>query len=1065
MGFQPTAEQEVAIKTIDRDLVVTAGAGSGKTKVLVERYLYLLEKGFSIDSIVAITFTKKAAQEMKERIQQAQPDKPLSSARISTIHSFCQALIKDYPREAGVDPQFAIGEEWEMQALLMEIAEEAVGKALQTREEEIVELSEEFRHLRQLAETLVETYRQMASKGQTQFDIVDNRPELKQEIGVYHLRLQETISEFLTTTGNQQLTAAGKRRVDNLKELWPDIRSLLAREPLEGIFQLLEVLKGNWGKLKEEISVVKDTAQGLEQALLDYQGVGFLIGVQDLLKEIHQTYQRAKRHRSILDFNDLEQLALKVLQQVKPPEIKHLMVDEFQDTNRVQKSIIDALLLPETKLFVVGDPKQSIYRFRGAEVQVFTNTCQEIESRGGEVISLQDNFRSSPGIIRFTNEFFARLMAEDAIEYEPSRDNREDMGCNVELLLCPQVEEGKTAERRVEASLVAQRILEFLYENPTYSYKDIALLFRQTSNVAIYEEALRDQDIPFVNLSGRDFYFKQEIKDVFNLIECLLDPLDTLAEIAILRSPLFNVSDEGLYWYQLNKLDQALSTDQEKINQAHDSLSKWRKRAQFIPAPQVIEEALEETKFLEKMLVINGQAYANLIKLLQKSRKLAASGYISLVEQRNYMKSIVAQKGQEGEARLDAEHEDVVKIMTIHGSKGLEFPVVVLPDLDSRINQGERGLIGYHPDIGLGVRNTATHQRIKERNQQEELAEAKRLLYVAVTRAEDYLICSGMEQDVDESKSLAELATLWKWLNLGCSELPDTHFRFRSQINPNVPRKTPRGDQSEEGFTLPIKPLAEVSSKPATLSFSVTSLMTYAQCPRAYFYRYVLQAPEIGDLPTTYRTTRISRLTPLQRGNIVHRVCENITERSQVNKVLRWAAEMEGVILTEEDAKVCLAIINPYLESTYFKQLDHTKREVSFMLPVADFFVSGTIDQVRVEPEGVGILDFKTNNVKAAQIGDEAKKYHWQLLIYAWATNKLLNLPVIAAELYFLMPNRVYTHPTAHQDILQTEEWLKDTVQEIREGAREGLTAFPPGEQCVGCGFGCKHRQTRKKAN
>ena len=360
-------------------------------------------------------------------------------------------------------------------------------------------------------------------------------------------------------------------------------------------------------------------------------------------------------------------------------------------------------------------------------------------------------------------------------------------------------------------------------------------------------------------------------------------------------------------------------------------------------------------------------------KFLQNSWELWSSGLISIGEQLQYIDEIVAQDKIESEAKLDAEHADVVTLMTIHAAKGLEFPVVILPDLNRRLLHPESSFVLFHPDLSLAVKGTSLYEQIKERIKLEEIQEAKRLLYVAITRAEEKLILSG----VTEEDAKAGQATWWDWLVAYTGELAMRNLIKEEQL---VFPEEKEGEEekfdsdicvgnSQTDMPVRWERLTPLPPVYADTSFSVTSLMTYSQCPRRYYLRYILRAPE--DLTLFQDAKSFERLdeeneqqleisprtiTPLIRGNIIHRVCEQIQDVSQKRSLLKSASELEGVQLTPEDEESLEKIIDKYLASDYFRKMRVVKefhREFEFSIPLGNFHITGTVDQLLIDNDGV----------------------------------------------------------------------------------------------------------------
>lgn len=1081
MSF-PTPDQKEAIETLDCDLIVTAGAGSGKTKVLVERYIYLLQQGFKTDEILAVTFTRKAALEMKERIREAfisqmldtRIGEQLERAYISTIHSFCEQLVADHPLQAKIDPRFSIAQEWESQAMLHRAAQTQLAYALADGDERVIAVRETFRSGQQLVSTLVEIYRQMLTRGCRDFVVKDDLDEIRTNIIGLRQELISCLGQWLNWIKSQTISASKQSVVAAINNLWQNhLADKFAEMPISEqknvVKQLKSLFGGNWAKkLKAEIVKLQSLSSDLHRHFVDLEAAENLTGICELLTKIDQAYMRDKTNTGLLDFNDLEGLAVELLSDPQVREsykFKHVMVDEAQDINPVQKYIIDQLTKdPATKLFIVGDPKQSIYRFRGAQVEVFLDSKREIESSTGKAVTLAKNFRSRPGIIAFANQFFTSLFADGPIAYERIEPHRA-ASADPEVELLVTAKEGSLAAgREKEAAGIAKYINKLVWQN-NYQYSKITILLRAMSNARLYERALEQQGIPFINLSGRGFYQKQEIQDILYFIYWLQDSLAGISRIAVLRSPFFGISDQGLYWLQAKKPQLISKDDLEKIDKAHYLYPRLQADMASLTAPEFLDKLFECTNFCTNTLSLpmGEQRLANIRKLQDTSQQLCAKGYVSVQEQLTYIEQVIEQSGIEGEARLNNETSNAVTLMTVHGAKGLEFPVVIIADLCRRLTENNSGYLHYHPQFGLTMRDTMKYSQIKELLNQESAAEAQRLLYVAVTRAQDRLVLSGIghESDYNLNSDIKDLHTWWEWILAKLKHINHDLFdiiELEDQDDGLTEAKNAAATAQDSTTVVSV----QMPKKHTQVSFSVTSLMIYARCPRRYYYRYIWRVPELPVIKTGVVT---KTLDPLIRGNIIHRVCEHLKEESDPNELLQWSIAMEGVQLDRTQKQELQSILKRYTGSEYYKQSRkrHVDHEVEFAIGLKPWIITGTVDQVIHLPDSLEIMDLKTNYIDQHQIDATAAKYYWQLQIYAWAVHKLIKKPISKVGLYFVFPDVVYYNQDAHLKIDQTEEWLNNTCSKIEKDVALGVDAFPPTQDCDQCPYNCHNISGHKE--
>lgn len=1045
MAFEPTPSQRKAITTVHCPLAVTAGAGSGKTRVLVERYLHLLDTGTPIEQIAAVTFTKKAAQEMKDRLRDKRPDliESLEQAQISTIHSLCQRIIQEHPLQARMDPRFRVAEEWESRVMLSETIDEVVGET---------DAPEELGTPKEIAKLVLELYEGMLRMGEPNFDPPKG---VARETEFPLSQIRHATEQVLLL---HPTTEVQRNALSEIKEEWPRLAEHLHFPDdelrLEALATLSTLVRRIRGKLAEQTKELKDWLEVAEQTIKEKKGQEIVAYLSEVLKEIHGRFEERKRLFGVVDYNDLEQLTYKLLQdpQVRADyPFEHLMVDEFQDTNPLQKKIVDALVSEGATLFVVGDPKQSIYRFRGADVGVFVQTKEEIAATGMNVF-LEENFRSRPELIHFVNLFFGQLLAGESIGFEESLAAKEAAGGPCFHILCTPTGDHLADEARaLEAEQIALKIRE-LVDGGEYKYEEISILFRAMTNVHIYERALKEVGVPYVNLGGRGFYSRQEIQDVLHYFRWLEDPEDEVARLAVLRSPFYLISDEGLYWLRQGHTDKLTPLEQQSLAQSHEDYTFLRSLAQHRPAPEVITSLLERTDYVARTwrLPFGPQKVANIEKFLEKSWDLYAKDIYTIPEQSRFLRLMVQDGEKEGEALLDAEHADVVVLRTIHGSKGLEFPVVFLPDTNANVRRSQSSKVLYHPDLGLAYKGMASHDFLLEEEKQAELSEAKRLLYVAMTRAEERFYFSARDGKCYQD-------SWWTWLKQNLDEIPPNLYVEVPGVLPPLGEKPPVGEVRQPSFPR-YEPLAPHYHQ---VSFSVTSLMNYARCPRYYYLRYILGMPERQRKDSHSVTPQTqSSLSGTERGNIVHRVVEQIRRPEDLATLVEYAAAMEGLELSSRQKRQIEEIILPYLNSSFFQRVQAAAEEgndqqifheYEFITPAGDFFINGLVDQVVVDGDGVEIVDFKSNWIKAGQVAEVGESYAVQLRLYAWAVAREFGLPVHRSQAYFLIPNQLYALDAPELDADRTEQWLITTCNAIIQGSEVGVEAFPIADDCALC--------------
>ncbi|MCM2358249.1 MAG: UvrD-helicase domain-containing protein, partial [Geobacteraceae bacterium] len=859
MEWSP-AKQEVF--RFESDIVVSAGAGSGKTAALVELYLRLLAgetrfpRPLSVEEIVAITFTDKAAVEMRERVRkgmmarQAAGDRSapwdkllraLPNASIATFHAFCSRLLRENPAEAGVDPSFVLLDELAAGGELRGALDEVVEGELKARSPEIRLLLEQYPlsgagRGKGLREHLLDLRRKRSASGMDDGALLRMAEQWNEKAAVIY---REWLRDLEELAGEAELVLAGKELAFHRKlQEFPELcrRAPLSLEGDETPLRLAAMaacIGGNWGKEKPLKERLEGCIETLGLAWRQIRSAPHVVALLLLSGKVEEGYRLRKARRGGLDFDDLQGKVRHLLRSdgALREECRNrfpvVMVDEFQDTNPLQKELLELLCGPGQRLFMVGDPKQSIYLFRGADVSVFGQAQAETAASGGRNLYFRESFRSREGIIVFVNCLFSQVMAGGGAGFEvgygpedhlePQRRDRDGAPC-VELLALEG--DGTSAEKRgAEAAAIARKILRLVagedgvevYDRSTATgdqgpgtrdqgpgtgdenleprtsnlepafasrklrFGDIALLLRRFTHLKVFERELRRHGIPYYVVKGKGFYRCQEVLDLLNFLRYLEFGGDLASLAGVLRSPLCGVSDETLYllsrldggigaWEGFSTQNSKLETrnslwdridpaDRDRLRALALLLARLRPLRDRLTLAELMEEILTGTDFASSLLTTfqGVQKTANLRKLIELSRSFAGNGEGGLRGFVNYLVELVETEPTEAEAVISAEGEDVVRLMTVHQSKGLEFPVVFIPELGAG-HPVDHGAVQYDDACGVGMKLAASggtweptlaSRAIAELKGRKEGAELKRLFYVATTRARDYLVLSG----------------------------------------------------------------------------------------------------------------------------------------------------------------------------------------------------------------------------------------------------------------------------------------------------------------------------------
>ena len=911
-GTKWTNEQLQAIETRRCNLLVAAAAGSGKTAVLVERIIRIItddENPVDIDRLLVVTFTSAAAAEMRERIagaiSKALENNPnsknlqrqltlLSRANITTMHSFCLDVIKNYFYTIDLDPSFRIGDETEATLMKNEIIEELFEEYYENDNEEFKNLIEAYSGSKddeKLKEMILSLYRfsmsgpwpeQWLIEKAEAFNIstieeLDKSPwvkvlkdSLKVELIGFLNMYKKAIDIINDTDGLAPYLDAFnsdygylERAYESLNE---DLNSIYIALNSISFIKLKTVKKNQVSDENAQNSVksirdsVKKKIKSLIESTFEFtpqEALDGIIGVYPFMKilasttlEFSKRFNEKKREKNILDFNDLEHLCLKILidrdenNNIIPSKVaEHFMeffdevlVDEYQDSNNVQETIIDLVSrrrFEESNVFMVGDVKQSIYRFRQAKPELFLDKYNRYSLKEGSndrKIQLYKNFRSRQEVIEGVNYIFKMVMSqtvgeleytdEEALNlgasFESANDEESIVGGDIELHILDKSgiikekdeesfdednEEGSKEEEEdidgitLEAKIVAKRIKELfevkdgkrfkVFDKDTkeyreVKYKDIVILLRATKNWAeIFLDELGSEGIPVYADTGSGYFESIEIRTIMSLLKVIDNPLQDVPMIATLRSPIVGFTAEelsdlrllnkDLYFYEVIKeVSEGIHEVNEelkfKCNKFIDDLSKWRERAIYTPIDEFIWYLYMDTAFYGYVGAMpNGKLrQANLKILFQRAKQYESTSFKGLFNFINFINKLRKSSGDMGSAKVLGENEDVVRIMSIHKSKGLEFPVVFTSGMGKQFNLMDlSNSILYHEELGFGpnyvnldTRNSYSilaKEAIKKRIRLETLSEEMRILYVAFTRAKEKLIITGATSNLEKA--------------------------------------------------------------------------------------------------------------------------------------------------------------------------------------------------------------------------------------------------------------------------------------------------------------------------
>ena len=1165
-SFEYTDEQKQAIMDLENDIILGAGAGSGKTRVLVSRFINLLkQKKAQVDQIMALTFTKKAAAEMQERIrkeiikeEEASKDFEqknywheqkinLNKSMISTFHSFAANILRQYPVISNLDPEFQVLEENEASELLDESVNEVIENGLEEEKDNIMRLFETY-NLYTLSDKLKSIFFEMRKDNLDVDSLVEktlqslkndrsNREDNK-------FKLIRLVENLITIFDNEGAGGKTKIKMENLKAKWPKLKEMIRtttdvqESSFAEIISIKDIIKGRLANnLNDQANEIKNllNSDEFKSYFIIERAEKIIKPLTEVIKEIEELYNLKKANASFLDFFDLQDRLIKVLK--SNPELienineqyKYIMVDEFQDNNPVQEEIIYLLgQSSEINIFLVGDPKQSIYRFRGADVRVFNRQKDEIKKRNGKVYNLTKNFRSRPSILNFVNFLFEQILENDPeINYQDLTSFRTENENDIELNIISEndFEDNLNSDslRELEAELLAQKAAHLINNDDILiedggnkrkiKPKDIAYLFQSLANVELYENALLNKNISVSVVNGRGFFNQQVVTELINLIKVIENTKRDFELTALLRSPLCGLNDNEIYLINKAKdnylwnyiLDSAeLEINQEKINSLNRFVSsiKKAKRVKDIKNPYLLlKEVLETNNYLESLKGDPNykQRWANLEKALLLIKEVYNKRNASLSEVLDYLEKNKENESREGQAELKSK-KGSVQLMSVHQSKGLEFPVVIIPDLQRKLihhNNISDLLIDNKEGLGIKVKTnqyslgTPLYNNLKEQEKELELFEKIRLFYVAITRSKDKLILSGYSKssrksNFEDSKSwldwlacylnrddfrneeLIRLGDKDKEISLKVNVIKNMDFITNSNIEiENDTKDFEINDWNNlkewEKINPKIKEIKVTNDKYKN-ELSVTGLLEYSRCPRLYYLRYIKNIPTIDILQNhsfDNKKSTNSNLDPLTKGIFVHRLYELSGLNDKPNDYFNQVKDELNVIEIDEKSKDELINLvqsfqkreNKYLSDK--AKLLKTFNEKQFTLNYENFYLKGMIDNIYQYEDGdIEIIDFKTNNINKDEVNEVSKEYKLQLEAYVLAVYKLFDKTPIKYRIEYLIPEVNYSKILKKEDIFNVEENIKSIANKISKSNYKEDFPVSTENDCKYCIYG-----------
>lgn len=926
MGVSWTTEQQQVIDLRNRNILVSAAAGSGKTAVLVERIVKIItdkNHPVDIDHLLIVTFTNAAAAEMRERIgnaiEKALDEQPgnehllrqltlIHNAQITTIDSFCLYVVRNHFHEINLEPNFRIGDEGELKLL----REDVLGRVLEQNYEEPSEAFSDFvegyasgRTDAALNEMILQLYEFSRSypwpekwldsfvgiyriENREELDRAEWLAPLTQNIRFVLKDCEQLLKQALAITQQDDGPDMYEKAVQSDLEKYEGLSRLTSFCELSGAlsdikYDRLASSRGFEGD-PDKLELVKSLREQAKDVVKKLCKQYFFCSPEMMIEQLERTepmleevvrltkqfadeFAAAKRRKNLVDFHDVEHFALQILVDEETEKAKktaeefrdtfeEIMIDEYQDSNEVQETLLRSISREErgeNNIFMVGDVKQSIYRFRLARPELFMKKYDSysLEESTTQRIDLHKNFRSREEVLTCTNDIFYKIMARSLgnVEYDaeaalypgasypamPVQENpagekaaedekvsgKQINGFTPEILLADSNDElledtDFSDKKTLEAKMVAEKIRHLMKTQPVTDkstgelraarYSDIVILLRSLSGWAdSLVEVLNGNGIPAHTVSSTGYFSTVEVQTVLSMLRLLDNPRQDIPMAAVLRSPMAGLTDEelavlrledgsvpfheavlelaeGLYEEDGQKeisdseadRKQGRNADEKTENHieitAHRKLLKFYKKYKQLrqlvpdtPIHELIEIILRETGYGHYVAAMpaGNRRTANLNMLLEKAAAYEKTSYKGLFHFVRYIDELQKYDVDFGEADMVGENEDVVRIMSIHKSKGLEFPIVIVSGMGKNFNkQDTRSKMVLHPELGIGLDYMDGKKRIKsptiakkaiaKQIELENLGEELRVLYVALTRAKEKLILTGTLKDAPE---------------------------------------------------------------------------------------------------------------------------------------------------------------------------------------------------------------------------------------------------------------------------------------------------------------------------
>jgi ATP-dependent exoDNAse (exonuclease V) beta subunit len=1061
-----TPQQDSATEWRKQDACVVAVPGSGKTTVLVERYRKLVEHhDFEMNEILAITFTEKAAANMKSKLAEKFRHNPvrlreLDSAWVSTIHGFCARLLRENAIAAGIDPAFRVLDAREAEELQVECLSAALDELVELRREDALELIGALQNPRLVndlkgvydairsAGMSIEEVRAMPSPAARAAPSRELAARLEANVKAWPFRLSPSQQE-----SKPELLAWAPLLADADGLPFPELRQLLHKPPIK-LNRIPREFKDELEKLREE------ELPALFGSAVDRHTARFRAIVFEILLRFHEVYNERKSGFAALDFNDLERRAIDLLAGSSDVRTKvrakfrQIMLDEFQDVNRQQNQLVD-LIRGDDVFFAVGDSNQSIYAFRHARPEILRAYEEQVAEAGKHSVGLHHNFRSRAQILNCVTELLSGADGIAARELIAGKTFEPKIAPSVEVLRAMAVAEDEEAgdddeetESNREARWIGQRVLELRREHG-HDFRDFAVLCRNGESMKPILAEFDARRIPYVCGRRQSFLVSREGRNIVALLRTAANPLDSVALVTVLRSDWIGLSDEALLRIRLlgktvtaglnmlafedSRFEGFSHDDATRLRHFAAQFRRWRADVQTVPLDVLISRMLQGCGVVWTPGSAEGD---NIEAFLHLARTRGATR--PLLEFVRDLESI--EKAVSTESDLsDEEQGNCVQVMTAHAAKGLEFPVTIVAAMQMGTRRGSAA-VSFTPEHGLGIkwRDALEKDGLKdswahansETLRKREKEESNRLLYVAMTRAEQHLVLSYTRAERRRPQNWAkQIEDYFELDGQAASPQAFTVTRKGFEARVFVPDFDPLSDdlaalEIEASYVEPVPRPAPGDSFDTAVN--VTALAVFGECPRKYYLERYLGW---GGVRKGRFDAELDREIPEESGAELG---------SEVHEIL---AGRPGTY--SDEAEQLAEVFRRSALGQRAAAASRSAREWEFIAELDGTLVRGSVDLWFEDAGELKIVDYKTDlTVRTGQ-------YAPQLALYGLALDKAFGRKPARASLHFLRSDQVVEVPMDDAAL----ESARGLIARLRDAQERLEFDLNEGEHCRTCPF------------